>query len=121
MSKQDSDTVRVIQLAVLSALVDGQASSEEIEAIATGVSEHCEIEPAQAKALATKMIERYVSQELARNPVAIVRHGKNAMRRLSGLQRRVAIRIAKRVAAASPGGEEREARLLRQLEQLARA
>ncbi len=121
MKKYDPDVVRMIQLAVLSALVDGEASAAELDALAAGVAEHCEIEAADARALAGKMVERYTSQKLGSDPVALVRHGKNAMRRLSGRQRRAAIGIATQVAAASPGGEASEARFLRQIEQVARA
>lgn len=121
MSKYDNDAVRVIQLAVLSALVDGQASAEEIEAIAAGVAKHYAIDAATVKTLATKMINRYVSKKLTSDPIAVLRHGKNAMRRLSGRNRRIAIDIATQVAAASPGGEANEAKFLRGLVQVARA
>jgi tellurite resistance protein len=120
MSRINSDTVRVIQLGVLSALVDGQASPEELDALAAGVAEHCAIPAAEAQALAGKMLERYVSKQLGSDPVAIVRHGQSAMRRLSGRQRRAAIRIATQVAAASPGGEASEATFLREIERMAR-
>lgn len=121
MSKYDNDAVRVIQLAVLSALVDGQASAEEIEAIADGVSNHFAIERTAVKTLAGKMVERYVSKKLTSNPISVLRHGKNAMRRLSGRNRQIAVGVAKQVAAASPGGEAHEAKFLRELVRVARA
>ena len=121
MSKYESDTVRIIQLATLSALVDGQASDAEIDVLVTATSERCAIEADDARALATKMIERYASKQLAADPVSLVRHGKNAMRRLSGRQRKLALEIATQVAAASPGGEAAETKFLRQLERVARA
>lgn len=121
MSKYDGDAVRIIQLAVLSALVDGQASAEEIDTIAVGMSKYCGMEAENAKTLATKMISRYVSQKLSTDPIAIIRHGKNAMQRLSGRNRRIAMDIATQVAAATPGGEAKEAKFLRGLVQIARS
>ena len=102
------------------ALANGPAR-EELEAISTTLPEYCDVDAAQVKALATKMLERYKSQGLASDPVAIVIQGKHAMMRLSGRQRRNAIKLAARVAAASPGGEASEASFLRQIEQIARA
>lgn len=121
MSKYNSDTVRVIQLGVLSALVDGEASPAELDALASGVAEISEISAADARVLAGKMLERYTSQQLARDPVALVSHGQSAMRHLSGRQRHAAIRIATKVAAASAGGEAGEAKFLREIARLARA
>lgn len=121
MNKYDGDAVRILQLAVLSALVDGQASAEEIDAIAAGVSKYCEMERENAKTLATQMINRYVSLKLSSDPISIIRHGKNAMRRLSGRNRRIAMDIATQVAAATPGGEASELKFLRQLAHIARA
>lgn len=121
MIKYDSDTVPMIQLAVLSALVDGEASAAELDAIAAGIPEHCNIEAAQVKELATKMLASYTTKKLARDPVAIVMHGKQAMMQLSGRQRQNAIKLAARVAAASPGGEANEASFLRKLKQIAHA
>ena len=120
MSKYESDTVRIIQLATLSALVDGEASKAEIEALVAATTERCEIEASDVETLATKMLDRYASKQLARDPVSLVRHGKNAMRRLSGRKQKLALEIATLVAAASPGGDAAETKFLRQLERVAR-
>lgn len=121
MTKYNNDVIRIIQLTVLSALVDGSASPEEVDVIAAGAAEYFQVEVQAAKSLASKMVASHTNKKLLSNPVAVIQKAKNAMRRLSGRHRKIALAIATKVAAATPGGEASETRFLRQIEQMAKA
>lgn len=111
------DTVRILQLAALSAVVDGQASEQEINAISSLVAEKCDKEEADIKHMAESMIAYYSKDK---SPVLCVRRGRNAMSRLSGRNKKLAIDISKQVAEASDGVNEAEANFLKQLASFAK-
>lgn len=107
--------VHLTQLAVLTSLVDGEASPEELETIAKAVSEKHEATREEIKALAERMVARYTAEGLARKPVQLVRRGQQSLRILSGPLRRDALRIARQVASATGGTDEGEATFLEEL------
>lgn len=114
---KSSDTVRILQLAALSSVVDGQASEQEINTISSLVAEKCDKNEATIKDMAEKMITYYSKDK---SPVSCVRLGRNAMSRLSGRNKKLAMDISKQVAKASDGVNEAEANFLKQLASFAK-
>lgn len=106
------DTVRILQLAALSSVIDGQATEQEVSMMATLVAKKCDQDATHMRAMAEHMVTFYGKNS---NPIFYVRQGKKALNRLSGRNKKLAMDISKQVAEASDGVNDAEANFLKQL------
>lgn len=115
----DPTVVRVTTLSVLTSLVDGKATSGELDVIAKEISSEYKTTEAEVRKLAEGLLKAYEKKKTAKDPVALVKLGQNALGALQGAQRTKCIRIAKKVAM-SGGLNESEATFLDSLDQYVR-
>lgn len=81
-------TVFTIQLAVVAALVDGQASEEEINTIVTEVCNRSRENTDEVRKLTESLVKTYQAKEVGSSPLAAL---KFAVKALQGLAKRDAL------------------------------
>ncbi|MEZ4706314.1 MAG: hypothetical protein R3A44_03870 [Caldilineaceae bacterium] len=96
--------VRVTTLSVLTSLVDGQATSDELDIMSREISSVFGVAEGEVRGFAQKLIDVYQKKNIAANPVALVKQGQSALGSLSGRNRAKTMEIARKVA--SSGGLE---------------
>ncbi|MBU7582265.1 MAG: TerB family tellurite resistance protein [Nostoc sp. TH1S01] len=81
-------TVFTTQLAVVAAVVDGQASEEEINIIVTQVSKKSKDNPEEIRRLTENLVKVYQAKQAGTNPLVAL---KFAVKALQGLAKRDAL------------------------------
>lgn len=99
-------TVFTIQLATVAALVDGQASEDEINTIVSEVSKKFKENAEEVRELTQRLVNVYQAKEVGSNPLAALKFAVKALQGLSKRDSLAALAIAQSVLAS--GGRTAE-------------
>lgn len=99
-------TVFTIQLATVAALVDGQASEDEINTIVGEVSQKCKENEDEVRELTQKLVNVYQAKEVGSSPFTALKFAVKALQGLSKRDSLAALGIAQAVLAC--GGRTAE-------------
>ena len=93
-----------VQLAVIAALVDGEASQPERDAITQKVSEHFRVDADEVSRVATLLIEQYQERNINSSPSVALHFALKSLSNLPLFDRPTAFRIAEEVIES--GGKD---------------
>jgi uncharacterized tellurite resistance protein B-like protein len=115
-----ASAVYVIQLAVIAALIDGQASEIEMKNLVELVSERFRMPPEEVSRLANEMLVIFQKHDIGKNPTNALRFATKALENMIGLHRKLAFDISEQVIIRG-GIDEMEKGFLAQLKNFVKA